>query len=90
MLKASTPTVIELLNSCLIETSSTRKTQILQWPSSLPFVMLKSNSSLVSVEELQNKIVLEAEKFPDSEILIKRAVTVRMMRLKWFTKLKEV
>ena len=52
--------------------------------------MLKSNSSLVSVEELQNKIVIEAEKFPESTNLIKRAVTVRMMSLKWFTKLKEV
>ena len=50
--------------------------------------MLKSNSCLVSEIELQNKIAseVEAQNFDESDNLINRAVTVRMMKLEWFTK----
>ena len=52
--------------------------------------MLKSKSCLITEAEMQAKILKEAEHFAESGAFTKRAITIRMMSLKWFTHEKEV
>ena len=63
---------------------STRKLETLNWHSDLKFVSFLSKSCLIAEEELSARIREVAKAFDNSDSLITRAVTVRMMTLEWF------
>ena len=86
MLKSYTPAVTEMLNSCLIETSNTRKFQNLDWHPAMKLITFRTSSSMsITTKELQDKIDDYCEKLGlDLKTeKMNRAITVRMLNLGW-------
>lgn len=77
IVEKSTPQTTAELESCLVETRSTRQIQLLDWPRELDLLTLRSNKCTISKEELDNEL-------EDHENKVTRAVNVTTLNMSFF------
>ena len=76
-----TPVITELLNSCFVETKSTRQIQTLEWPSDVNSIMFRHKDSIVTQEDCSFQIE-RTDKYPDTDNIV-NAIKVRKLNISW-------
>ena len=79
MIAIETPQTILELENCFVETRSTRKIQLLEWPPELDLFTIRSNKCIITKDDIEKK--LKETKY---EKRVTRAVNVTKMDMNFF------